>query len=405
MTIRNRSLAAFTAAGLAILSLSACSSSSVVSATGSEECEASDSAPGVTDDTITVGTTLPLTGSAAATGIATKIGEDAYFEHLNAQGGIDGRKLEAVYLDDQYLPAKAQSNVRQLIQEEDVFLIVGGDGTGTTLSWAPTLNQFKVPGIAPYAGSSNLGTMETPYLYMTIPDYSAQMEVITKYAIEETGTKKIALVSVSGDALNDAKKGIENAIAGTSVTAEYFPETAGTTNFTPLATSVKATGADLVIMVMTNGDTAGFLNATKRLGYEPKLAAWPGMADTSWLEPYGDISEGMLVANPVANPDSEDPKVAEFRDQFKEITGKSPTLFNEIGWAQGMLTAKAIEDAEHLNRACVGAALQNLENYETGLMPPITFGEDTRQGTKAIEVDVIKNGKLVTVQPFSGSEG
>ncbi|GAA1576810.1 ABC transporter substrate-binding protein [Dactylosporangium maewongense] len=400
MKLNNRLLAAIVAIGVGT-SMVACSSSARQPGGGAaNECR-DEVSSGVTKEIITLGTTLPLSGSAASTSQNARKGEEAAIQFLNKQGGLHGRRIEMKFLDDQYLPAKAQANVRQLIQQDNVFMLVGGSGTGTTLAWAPTLNQFNVPAVGPYAGSSNLGTMKTPYLYMLFPDYGAQLAALVKYAIAHSDVKKIGVVSIQGDILEDARRGIDSVLAASDIAVEYFPETAGTTNFAPLATSVKAFGADLVVLLMTNGDTAGFLNATRRLGFSPRYAAWPGMADKSWIASYGDISEGMLVANPVANPGSDSPAVAEFRKHYMELTGEAPTLFNEIGWVQVMVAAKAIEKATYVTRPCVIDALNALSGYETGLVPPITFGKEDRQGSTAIEVDQITGGSLVTVEPFA----
>lgn len=400
---RNYRSAVAVSAMLLLAPLSACSSSTD-SATATDGACKDESSPGVSKNSITLGTTLPLTGSAATTGLNAKLGEQAAVDYVNGKGGVNGRDIKIEFLDDAYDPAKAQANVRELIQQKDAFMIVGGSGTGTILAWAPALSQFKVPAVGPYAGSSNLGTMKTPFLYMLFPHYGDQLATLTKYAVEQNQSKKVAVVSISGDILKDAKAGVDKALEGTSVSVKYFPETPGTTNFAPLATSVKASGADLVVLMMTNGDTAGFLNATRRLGYKPKLAAWPGMADASWIDAYGDISEGMLVANPVANPSSDVDEVVDFASTFEKQTGKKPTLFNEIGWIQAMTAIRAIEEAKHPTRPCVIESLNSFDEVTTGLVPPLTFGKDDRQGSTAVEIDVIHNSKLETVKPFSSSD-
>ena len=86
---------------------------------------------------------------------------------------------------------------------------------------------------------------------------------------------------------------------------------------------------------------------------------------------------------------------------YKAATGEDPTLWNEVGYTQALVTVEALKNAPALTRECLEYSLQNMSGFETGLIPPVTFSADSRQGTSAVGVAEIKNGAIVQVAPFA----
>jgi branched-chain amino acid transport system substrate-binding protein len=370
----------------------------------STSCDKSGAAPGITDDSITLGATMPLTGSAAVGGKGAADGEQAYFDRINQQGGVKGRKIEFIALDDEYTPAVAQQRMRELVLRENVFAVAGGEGTPNFLAVVDFLEQQQVPAIAPYAPSSKVGTMATPYVWMANLNYIQEFEIMTRYVLEKDSPKSLALVGVSGNVGDDAEAGMKKGIGDKDIKLKYIPEEPGTSDFTPIASTLKQFDADYTFLILTNTDTGQLLKAMLRVGYEPKTAAWPGMSDQSYIDAFGDVSQGMLVAEETANLDSKDPRVQTFVRQFEEQTGHAPTKFNELGWAQGQITVEALRSAPALTRDCLAYALNNMKNFETGIYPPLTFAPKDRQGGEALGLARIEGNELVEVAPFQALE-
>ena len=139
MSQRSRSIPALVAAALVAAGLSACSTP--------------EASPGVTDDTITIGTHTPLTGPAAAGYSSISAATKAYFDYVNDNGGINGRSIEYVVKDDGYNPATTQTVVRELVQEDEVFAVLNGLGTPTHSSVVDYLNENEVPDLFVASGS------------------------------------------------------------------------------------------------------------------------------------------------------------------------------------------------------------------------------------------------------------
>ena len=364
-------------------------------------CDPEESAPGVSETEILLGATMPLTGSGATVGLGTEAGAKAYFDMVNAAGGIKGRKINYKVLDDEYSPARAQQQMRSLVQRDNVFLIAGGEGTPNFLAVAPFLKREGIPAIAPYAPSSELGTMDYPNVFMTAVNYITEFEIMTKYVLDKFSPKSFSLVGVQGNVGDDAKNGMENAIGSAGIKVNYIPETPGTPDFTPIATQLRDFNADWTFLILTNTDTGQLLQAMKRIGYQPKTAAWAGMDDQDYLTPFSSVSQGMIVAEETAHLDSTDPLVKKFIEDFTKQTGKAPTKFNELGWVQAQITVKALNDAEALTRSCVTKALEGMKDFKTGILPSITFGPDKRQGVNAVGLVEVRGDKTVEIVPFT----
>jgi branched-chain amino acid transport system substrate-binding protein len=369
--------------------------------TGSNpNCNTSESAPGVTGNQITLGQTLPLT-TAGPSPQQTVDGSQAYYDMVNAAGGVKGHKIKLIARDDQYNPSMALQQMRNLVQQDKIFLVAGGQGTPNFLAEAPFLNTQKVPAIAPYAPSSELGNMKYPYVYMTAVNYITEFQIMTKYVLDTYSPKGFGLVGVQGNVGDDSKLGMQQAIQSSGKQLLYIPEQPGTPDLTPIATQLKSSGADWVFLIITPSDTGALLKAMQRIGYQPRLAAWAGMGDQTYIDQFGDLSQGMVVAQELALPDSSDPDVQKYVQQFTKQAGRAPTGFNNsLGWGQAELTVKALQDAPALTRSCVRYALNQIKNFKTGILPAITFGSDQRQGVNAVGLVQIEGKTVKQIAPF-----
>jgi branched-chain amino acid transport system substrate-binding protein len=367
---------------------------------GAASCDKNEKSPGVTDSEISLGATMPLSGSGAAGGIGVRDGQQAYYKMINKQGGIKGHKIKLTVLDDQYSPAVAQKQMRQLVQQEQVFAISGGEGTPNFLGVVPDLDREGVPAVAPYAPSSDLGNMKAPHVYMSTVDYVKEFEILTQFVLDQDKAnppKNLSLVGVAGNVGDNAKEGMEKALAGKDISVRYFPETPGTSDFTPMATQLKHENADWVFLIITNTDTGQLIQTMKRIGYTPKFITWAGMADDAYIKEFGPISQGLYMALETADLNSKDPKVQEFVQQFTAETGKPPGKFDELGWSQAQLTAEGLRRAKAFTRSCLETALQRISNFETGLISPVTWGPDDREGVDAVGIGQIAGDKLRVV--------
>jgi branched-chain amino acid transport system substrate-binding protein len=146
--------------------------------------------PGVSATTITLGSSGPLTGEAAAAAGVLR-GAEGYFKYVNAQGGVNGRKIDFKYLDDGYDPSRTVQNVRQLIQQDNVFALFSVVGTNGNLAIRDYANAAGVPTVFSAAGATTFGRdyVKYPWTIGYLPPYGEEGELYAKHILATNARK------------------------------------------------------------------------------------------------------------------------------------------------------------------------------------------------------------------------
>jgi branched-chain amino acid transport system substrate-binding protein len=149
--------------------------------------------PGVTDKTIMVGQSAVFSGPVAETGNNYRRGIELYFEQANRAGGIHGRKLQLVALDDAYDPKRTGENTRALINEHKIFALIGYVATANLIASLPIAEEAKVPMFAPLVGTTSFRTKHSRYLFHVRASYRAELARIVQQ-LETVGSDDVAVV-------------------------------------------------------------------------------------------------------------------------------------------------------------------------------------------------------------------
>jgi branched-chain amino acid transport system substrate-binding protein len=235
----------------------------------------SSGTPGVSSTSIAIGSSGPLTGEAAAAAGVLR-GADAYFKYVNSRGGVNGRKIQFTYLDDAYDPAKTVENVRQLIQQDNVFALFSVVGTNSNLAIRDFTNAAGVPQVFSAAGATTFGRdyAKYPWTMGYLPPYSEEGEIYARNILA-TGAKKakIAVLYQSDDYGKDLLSGFRKGLG--SQARKLIVQTVG---YDPTSSDVqsqvaqlKASGAN-TFMIFAFGKFAiqSFVYANK-LGWKPRI--------------------------------------------------------------------------------------------------------------------------------------
>jgi len=365
-------------------------------------CDVNGVSQGITDDKIILGAFTPLTGPVGDPGNGAVLGQQVVFDEINAAGGLDGRTIEFITADDKYDPAEAQAAARKLNEQDGIFAYSGSIGTPNFVAALPYIKAESIPAIGPYAPSNQVGVIENPNVYMIWPNFVDEFKVSTRYLIEQIKPTKIAMIQMQGDVGDDALAGVQSALEGTDYELSVIvPVEATTTDYSPMVQELKDSGADWVISINQPTGTGQVIQAANRIGYTPNWLTQSDMTDGGWVAAFANESEGLLAATKAAPLNSDDPMVQEFVTKFKAATGADPTLWNAVGYAQALVTVEALKNAPALTRDCLEYSLQNMAGFETGLIPPVTFSVDSRQGTTAVGVAQVRNGEVIQVAPFA----
>lgn len=290
----------------------------VVSATSAAGAADKKYGPGVTDTQIKLGQTSPYSGPASAYSVIAKA-QLAYFKMINDQGGINGRKVNLISIDDAYSPAKTVEQTRKLVEQEEVAAILNPLGTPTGLSVRKYLNDKKVPQLFVGAGATLWGDHEHfPFTIGFQASYQAETAVYAKYVLTKKPDAKVALFYQNDDAGKDYgngfKKGLGPENVKKMVVAEATYEPTDPTIDSQIV-KLKASGADVLFMHAIPKQAAQAIRKIGEIGWKPEMffLAATSTSITSVLKPAGfEYAKDIISSYSFKDPN--DPQWAKDKD-------------------------------------------------------------------------------------------
>ena len=225
---------------------------------------------GATDTEIKVGNIMPYSGPASAYGVIGKT-EEAYFNKINAEGGINGRKIKFVTYDDGYSPPKAVEQVRKLVESDEVLLVFNPLGTPSNSAIQKYLNSKKIPQLFVATGATKWNDpKDFPWTMGWQPSYQSEAHIYAKYLMKEKPDGKIAVLYQNDDFGKDYLKGLKDALGAKSsmIVAEESYETSEP-SIDGHIVKLKATGADVFISITTPKFAAQAIKKLAEVDWHP----------------------------------------------------------------------------------------------------------------------------------------
>ena len=332
----------------------------------SKDCTSYQGTQGVNGDTIRIGTVRPATGNFAIYDQVTT-GLDAYVASVNASGGVkagDAKtyKLELVKEDDGYDPAKTPALVKKLVEQDQVFALVGDIGTETNLAVRDYLNEKCVPSIALATGSTQWGNnKQYPWYISGLPSYAAEANAWVDYLKKSAPKAKIALLYQDDDFGKAYQAAVKKAIKGTGITIveeQSFNPLSGTTTEAAV-TTLSQSGADTFIVGIGGTPCPKTLSSIPDT-WKPQVFISIVCAGKTALSLAGGKDQGVIAAQATYDPsdpaDQSNPKVVDFATKAAAAgldTGKIEGGIASVGWGFGALFTKALEQTKTVDRAAV----------------------------------------------------
>jgi branched-chain amino acid transport system substrate-binding protein len=340
--------------------------------------------PGVTASTIVLGGTVPLTGEAAAFG-SVGPGAGAYFDSVNASGGVNGRKIDYRYYDDAYNPAQTVQLTRRLVEQDRVFAIFGSVGTANNLAIRDYLNAQKVPQLFVADGSQQIGRSAARYPWTMgfLMSYRGEGDVYGRTILKAHPQSRLAVLYENTDLGRDMLTGLTRAIAGKGpkVVARQSYELT-TSDVSSQIAQLKASGADTLLLFATPKFFLQAVVATRKLAWKPQLyiasvSIEPGiMAIARFNAPT--LTKGALSIAFVKNPNdpvwAKDRTVALYRTIMRRFdpAGKATDVYNWYGMTVAWTMVQTLRKAgRNLTRANLLRAAQHLDLANPFLLPGI----------------------------------
>ena len=339
--------------------------------------------PGASDTEIKVGNTNPYSGPASSYGVIGKT-IAAYFNKVNAEGGINGRKINFISYDDGYTPPKTVEQIRKLVESDEVLLVFQTLGTPPNTAIQKYLNAKKVPQLFVATGATKWNDPKRfPWTIGWQPNYQSEGHIYAQYLIKSHPNGKIAILFQNDDYGKDYVKGLKDGLGGKlPIVAELPYETTDPTIDSQII-NLKASGADVFFNVTIPKFAAQAIKKMAEVEWKPVHLlnnvsnSIGGVLKPAGVENAKDILSTQYLKDPTDPAWKDDPAFKEwsaFMDKYYP-EGDRTSTFTVYGYLTAQTFVQTIKQCgDDLTRENVMKQAANLKNLQLGmLLPGITI--------------------------------
>ena len=340
---------------------------------------------------IVLGQSAPLSGPFASMGRDYRNGALLAFNEANEAGGIQGRKVRLVTLDDGYDTARAVANAHALVEQHQVVSFFNHMFTLTVLSSMPIAARAGVPYVGPYTGHPDLYRNDQPLLFVTRASFAAEMERITRH-IGSVGYRKVALVyydnKIGPELVREVTAGLRQSNLPL-LTAVSMPVggKAGAA-----AAAVAAVNPDAVILGISGSDAVAFIKAQRQAGQKPSYFARSFVGSKQLHEELGGDAAGVVITQLVPSPFKSTTGIArEYRRLLaKRDPGAQPSFVELEGFINARVLLAALRKAgPDVGRESLTRALANLGRLDLGGYI-VEFDNRNHVGSQFVELSMLR---------------
>ena len=337
--------------------------------------------PGVTDTEIKIGQTMPYSGPVSAYATIGKA-ESAYFEKINAEGGINGRKIKLISLDDGFSPPRTIEQIRRLVEQEEVLLLFQTLGTATNTAIHQYVNAKKVPHLFVATGATKWGDPgHFPWTMGWQPAYQTEARIYAKFILNTKPHAKIGVLYENDDFGKDYVKGFRDGLgdkAAEMVVAEESYEVTDPTVDSQII-ALKSSGADTFFNSANVKAAAQAIRKTYDIGWRPLhilavvSASVAAVLTPAGLEKSKDLISVGYLKDPTDPQWKTDPGVREWIDWMKKYfpEGNVADVFNVYGYSAAQTLVQVLRQCgDDLTRENVMRQAANIKDLELPMLLP-----------------------------------
>ena len=335
---------------------------------------------GASDTEIKIGNIMPYSGPASAYGVIGKT-EEAYFKKINAEGGINGRKINFVTYDDAYSPPKAVEQVRKLVESDEVLVVFNPLGTPSNTAIQKYLNSKKVPQLFVATGATKWNDPKNfPWTIGWQPSYQSEAQIYAKFLIKEKPGAKVTILYQNDDFGKDYLKGLKDGFGakGSMIVAEESYETSEPTIDGHIV-KLKATGADVFINIATPKFAAQAIKKVAEIDWKPlHLLTNVSASVGGVMKPAGyENSQGIIsaaYAKDGADPQwDNDPGMKKFYDFLAKYYPEGNKIDGSVvyGYGAAQTLVKVLQMCgDNLTRENIMKQAASLKDFEPDTLLP-----------------------------------
>jgi len=353
--------------------------------------------PGITADKIVIGQAAGFTGSVAGTVKELTAGAQLYFDHVNARGGVHGRKIVLESMDDGFDPKRSPDVFKKLIEEKQVFAMFLSRGTPTNEAAYPVLEAAKVPLIGPSTGAMSMYNPPRKYLFPVRASYQSETFKIVPQLVN-MGMTRIALLYVDDSFGKDGLTGVQQAMKEAKLTpVAVVSHQRGSTKLEEAVAAIAKADPQAVIMVTLADAGVAFVKQMKAAGKSPMFLTLSNNSSNAFIKNLGIDGHGLAVSQVSPYPFSgSEPLTREFLGLMKDKKDVAPSYSSMEGFIAAKVLVEGLRRAgKQPTREKLIAGLESMKAYDLGGVD-VTYGPNLRTGTSYIDLTIIgKTGKFV----------
>ncbi len=365
--------------------------------------------PGVTDTEILIGSSLALSGHASFLGVQTLRGALSYINHVNENGGVHGRRIRLLALDDRYDPPHCLANTQRLIVDEEVFCLFSYVGTPTTLRIIPLVTKARIPLVGSFTGANALREPFNNYIINIRASYYQETAEAVRHMVEDLHLDKIAVFyqydaygfdGLMGTELALQRYGLAPVANGTYIRGSLDVEEG--------LSRILESDAQAVVMIGTYEPCAKFIHLAKKTGRDMLFynVSFVGAEELARL--LGPQGENVLVSQVAPPPDLSEAAqmldcvsehVALFDKNYPDDTPNSVSL---EGYLNARVLVEGLERAgRDLTREGFIDSIETINDFRLGPETAISFSPTDHQGMDHVYFTVIQDGRLHLITDWS----
>jgi branched-chain amino acid transport system substrate-binding protein len=347
---------------------------------------------GITDTEIVIGLHAPVTGAAPIPQNSFNEAKDVYWDALNEQGGLFGRKVRIVFEDDQFDPRTAVAKCKKMVTEDKAFLLIGGGGADQITACAQYANSVGVPYLS--AGVNEEGLAGVRAYFALSETYAQQSAKLIQLTQKQLGGGKFGIAVADSGSFNDAHASIVRAAQEAGLDVVYnkrIPKSASQNQALGIAAEMSGSGADVVYFLSSPTTFLNIAAASAGQGYRPQ---WIGPGLTSGLNTVAQVGcsaansvDKAIFFSPFPQLDVIDRLDPQFRPAFQKHVGGQPDDLAVALWGLNKTVHQLILGAgEGVTRQSFVQSLEAGAAFETNVYPPLQFSAENHFGAKSVHV-------------------
>jgi len=345
---------------------------------------------GVSSTEIKFGMTLPMTGTASPGYNKIPAAVKAYFDYVNANGGINGRKLTLVVKDDQYVPTQAVAKTNELILKDKVMALLAPLGTANNKAVASVVNPGRrgIPVLFVNTGYSGFADKKKyPTTFSVLPSYIMEAKIMSEYIKDNFDGKKLGLIYQDDDFGDDALAGFKQAGLSFAVKVPYASGSQSGTTAAGWVQKLQAGGAEVVVLFGVSSATAAALGTAAVMKYAPQWILGSVGGDATTIKaagvPAGVLYNAVGASFAPATTDTADEYVKLFQDIYLKANPTQAFDNNVmIGMNTAFLTAQAIQAAgkNPTRKSLIAAIEKSGSTFASAALVPLNYSSTSHIG-------------------------